>query len=784
MGNSNAQIITVLNELTKEPIENLALYNSNHKYSTLTDAYGNANIRYFNESDSIFFQHPSFESCVFLKMELLKLNTVYLSRKVITMEEFVISASKYAENRKAMPFMVDVLEEKELRQSTSDNSADILLSGGNISIQKSQGGGGSPVIRGFEANKILLVLDGVRMNNAIYRSGHLQNAITIDNSILERVEVIFGPTSLIYGSDALGGVIHYYTRDPALANGHRDTFNLQAGTRYSTANSGKTVHLDFNIGSLKFASLSSFSYKNLGDIRMGKNIDPSFGDYGLVRHFVSRINGVDSTVSNSDQFLQKNTGYSQVDVLQKFKYSPSLYSDWILNLQYSTSSEIDRLDFLNDYNSDGDNLAYSQYYYGPQNRLFASLKSLVKKENLLFTNMTSTLAYQRIDEDRFTRKFRRNELMAQKEVVGVFTFNQDYLKLLPKNQRLNYGVEATYNRAISKAYYQNIVDKSLSPAPTRYPDGGSYSWSAATYVSYKWTPGEKYFIAGGLRYQYASFHSDFIGGVLPYDAIDISNPALTGSASIVYHPGLGWQINTVVSTGFRSPNIDDYGKVRAKDGEVTVPNPGLKPEYTYNFEIGINKTINGYLKLSGTGYYTLLSDAIVRTGYSFNGQDSLVYDGDKYRMITNSNASSAYIRGLTFALVSDFSQKLLVSSTLNLTYGRDKTFDEPLAHIPPVFGRTAINYNQNKFSAELSLDYNGWKHKKDFSPLGEDNESEGTPEGFPAWYCLNLKTIYSFNNSIQAQFALENIFDSLYKSFASGVAAPGRNFIFSLRLNI
>ncbi len=782
---AHAQIITLLNESTREPIENIALYNSTRSYSTLSDKYGKANITNFGESDSIFFQHPTYNSLVFIKSDLENIKKVYLARRVILIDEFVISASKYEENKKDLPFMIDVLLKKDLANSTAQNAADILVSTGNLAVQKTQGGGGSPIIRGFEANKILLVIDGVRMNNAIYRSGHLQNALTIDNSILERVEVIYGPTSLIYGSDALGGVIHYYTRDPQMADDDKPSYtNAQAFTQYSSANNGRTGHLDFNLGGKHIASLSSISLKSFGDVRMGKSKNPFYGDFGELKHYVARINGIDSTLSNPDPYMQKNTAYSQVDLLQKFKYSPSKYYDWILNLQYSTSSDIDRIDFLNDYASDEVNMAYASHYYGPQNRLFASLKSVVKKVNPLFTNMTTSLAYQRIDEDRYTRKFRRDDLMAQKEDVHVLTLNQDYLKLITEGQRLNYGVEMTYNRALSSAHYRNIVDNSISSAPTRYPDGGSTAWSAAAYASYRWAPNKKYLFAGGLRYQFGSFYSKFDSGILPYEDINISNPALTGSLSMVYHPGPSWQINTVVSTGFRNPNIDDYGKVRAKDGEVTVPNPDLSPEYSYNFEIGINKTIEGYIKISATGYYTLLTDAIIRSGYSFNGSDSLFYDGDMYRMITNSNASKATIRGLSFGLVSDVNENLLLKSTLNLTQGRDKTFDEPLAHIPPVFGRTSLLYHISKFTVEAYMDYNGWKRIGDFSPLGEDNESEATLHGYPSWYTFNINTGYRISNNVQLQFAIENIFDTFYKSFASGVAAAGRNFIVTLKVNV
>ncbi|NJN34367.1 MAG: TonB-dependent receptor plug domain-containing protein [Saprospiraceae bacterium] len=79
-------------------------------------------------------------------------------------------------------------------------------------------------MRGFEASRVLLVVDGVRMNNLIYRSGHLQNAITVDQNMLDRVEVLFGTASTVYGSDALGGVVHFFTKKPLLNAQKRQRF--------------------------------------------------------------------------------------------------------------------------------------------------------------------------------------------------------------------------------------------------------------------------------------------------------------------------------------------------------------------------------------------------------------------------------------------------------------------------------------------------------------------------------------------------------------------------------
>jgi len=714
--------------------------------------------------------------------ELVDLTMIELNRKRILIDEYVISASKSRESKLIIPYMVDVLKENVLKESTGLTAAEILEGTGNIIVQKTQGGGGSPILRGFEANKILLVVDGVRLNNAIYRNGHLQNSITIDHAILERTEVIFGPTSIMYGSDALGGVIHYYSKDPQLAPEGGTKLGIQAYTQYASAMQGKTAHLDFSVGKKHWGSLSSITYKDLGDVRIGERRDPSLHDWGKVMHYVGQVYGVDSTMANENTLIQKNTRYSQMDIMQKIRYTPSKYVDWILNLQYSTSSNIDRLDKLNDYS--GANLKYASYYYGPQDRLLVSLKNVLKKDNSIFTNMTTILAYQKIDEDRYSRKFRNEELLTQQEDVSVWSLNVDMLKVWGINHKLNYGVEANFNTVGSLAWYENINSGDRSPALTRYPEGGSETWSASAYASYKWILHKKLVLNAGTRYNHGGLSSRFDNPMLTYDRIDIQHGALTGSVGLVYNPSELWDLNAILSTGFRNPNVDDYGKVRAKDDYVTVPNPDISPEYTYNAELGISRIVEGFMKIELVGFYTYMMDAIVRTNYQLDGLDSLEYDGDYYKITTNYNAGEAYIYGASMNVTANLNRSISLKGTLNYTKGHNVSDDVPLGHIPPLFGRTSLTYRKSRFFVDTYVVYQDWKHVEDFSPYGEDNDGEAMEYGFPSWWTANIKAGFEVLKYFDFLVAVENIFDQFYKPYASGISAPGRNFIVTARFTI
>lgn len=776
------QEIRVLSSQDKRPVEHVAVFTRDRDRAAISDENGKIDLAIFIGADSVFFQHPSYSTVLMSLEDLKHEGKVLLSRRKIAIDEFVISASKTREQKIHIPHMVDVLEEEELEESTGLTSAEILEGTGNIMVQKTQGGGGSPILRGFEANKILLVVDGVRMNNAIYRNGHLQNSITIDHSILERAEIIFGPSSIIYGSDALGGVIHYYTRDPKVTGDSTAYFKGGASVQYASAMRGKSVHADIEMGSKRWAGLSSVSYKALEDVRMGGQRHPSLGDWGLIRHYVEQVNGVDSMMTNENPQIQKNTAYSQLDLLQKIRYSPSRYVDWFLNLQYSTSSDIDRLDKLNDYNEDY--LKYAAYYYGPQNRFLASLKNVLKHNNPLFTNMTTLVAWQRIDEDRFTRKFKNDERLSQEEDVQVLSLNVDLLRIWKSKHRLNYGAELAFNHVASSARYTHISTGESTEALTRYPDGGSTTQSYSIYASYKQNINEKLILNLGTRYNLGSMASFFSNPILPYDEINIRHGALTGSAALVYLPTDRWRLNAILSTGFRNPNVDDYGKVRAKDDYVTVPNPDLVPEYTYNAEIGVTRFIEEYMKIQVIAYYTHLNHAIVRSSFKLGEQDSLLYDGDMYLITSMTNAASARIFGASLAIEGKLNRHISLKSSLNYTSGTNLSEDVPLGHIPPLFGRSSISYRKDRFYFDTYFVYQGWKDIEDFSPYGEDNDSEAMEHGYPSWWTLNIKTGYRSSAGFDLTFAIENILDQFYKPFASGISAPGRNFIITARFSI
>ena len=183
--------------------------------------------------------------------------------KTQNIEEIKINSNKIKIDKNQTPSQIEIISKEKIEFQNFQNTADMLANSGSLFVQKSQQGAGSPVIRGFEASRVLLLVDGVRMNNLIFRAGHLQNVITVDENFLETALVQFGPTSSLYGSDALGGSVNMITKSAKFGTGFTGNIN----SRYSSVNEEKSGYFDLNYGSANFASLTAFSYNDFGDLR-------------------------------------------------------------------------------------------------------------------------------------------------------------------------------------------------------------------------------------------------------------------------------------------------------------------------------------------------------------------------------------------------------------------------------------------------------------------------------------------------------------------------------------
>lgn len=782
---ANGQQIKIIDQTDLRPVEHATIQNLSHTHQVISSSDGTAFIGGFTEQDTLIFQHTSYYPLVIPYKDLAGLAfTVKLAERSIRLKELVVSASKWEQNREEVPNQIISITPRDISFGNPQTTADLIGQTGQVFIQKSQQGGGSPMIRGFSANSLLIVVDGVRMNNAIFRSGNLQNVNSIDALMLESAEVIFGPGTVIYGSDALGGVMDFHTNTPRLASEGKSFSSASWMVRYATANQEKTAHADVNVASRKWGSLTSFTFSSFSDLKMG-----SIGhdDYRKTS-YAARMDGKDVMLQNPDPDRQLYTGYDQFNVMQKILFRPMSHAELQYAFHYSNMGTVPRYDRLIQYNADSTQ-RYAEWYYGPQNWMLHSLTGKWLKSNAVFNLAKIVAAYQNYEESRHSRRFGKDNILRQWEDVNVLSLNFDFEKDLTEQDFLYYGAEVLYNDVKSTAIQENITDGTSEVTGPRYPDGKNHYSTFSAYVNYKHNFDHRATLMAGIRYNYVSLNSTIEDTSLyhfPFDVIDVSNGALNGSVGLTFHPQETWQLNVNLASGFRAPNLDDVGKVfDSEPGSVVVPNPGLKPEFAYNLEIGFIKDFNGKARIEAGAFYSLLVDAMVRGDFTFNGRDSIDYLGELSRVQAVVNADGAFIYGGNVAAEVSISSLFSVKSMLNYTYGEDDAGNS-IRHAPPLYGSSHLVFRREKFRSELYAVYNGKIPYDRLTPTERDKpymyatDDNGNPYS-PAWWTLNLKATYQLSQHLSVDLGFENLLDHRYRPYSSGVVAAGRNAYLTLR---
>ncbi len=755
----------------------------------VTDLEGNAFVS-LSAEEELRLEYLGYKEERYSLEELIELNFLIQLQPDNEIIDEVIIIGRTDARELDLPYNVTHIKAEQIFSSNAQNSADALALNSGAYVQKSQLGGGSPILRGFEANKVLLVVDGIRMNNAIYRNGHLQNAITIDPAILQQMEVIYGPGSLLYGSEALGGVIHFRTQSPLLdfsdgtASKHR--FNIHS--RYNSADQEKTIHVDHMLSKRKFGVLTSVSYTDRGDLRSGANRSDEYPNFGTRPFYVEVTENGDEIIENADPNVQIGTAYNQLDILQKYVYQVSENLKTELNLQYSTSGDIPRYDNLSEYRNG--QLRFAEWYYGPQKRLLIAPKFSWTQRNMLFDKASLISSYQQIEESRYSRNLNATQLEAQIENVSVLGLTIDFNKRINLHHKLTYGADLHYNDVGSQA---NAQEGNLtSPILTRYPSGSSQLRNAGAYIQHNWQNTDSTLVwATGIRYSNQevnllySRNDPFQWPDYFYDGIVSKNSAVVGITGINYQKG---PLIAKVSTGtaFRSPNVDDLAKIRVNGDEITVPNPDLDSEKVWNSEITLGYRKSNFT-FSGTAFYTQLTDAIVRETFTLpDGSDTYFINNDSLIVTANVNSAAGTIRGLSLNLAAQFSEQLAFEGSINIQKGIQENAEgttSPLGHIPPTYGRHKLTYALKKVELSLSHNYNAWKRIEDYGG-SVDNPDLATIDGAPSWHTFSIASQWNFGEHWTINLALENLTDLHYRPFASGVSAAGRHVVIAARYGI
>lgn len=785
---ATAQVITVIDKISSEKLESVSIRDTSLKIQVVTDNKGMAKISAFPKGSQLLLERVGYLSLNISLDQLEKKQfKVELSPEPFELNEVVVAANKWSQISRNVPGRVISIRKRDRELANTQTAADLLGLSGEIFIQKSQQAGGSPMIRGFSTNRLLYAVDGVRMNTAIFRAGNIQNVISLDAFATEKTEVFFGPGSIVYGSDAIGGVMSFQTVTPQFSD---DSSSLRAanGTlRFSSANGERTANASFSYGKKKWASYTGITHSSFGNLRMGSQGNDQYRR----NFFVARINGKDSVLSNPDPLIQQPSGYDQINLTQKLRFKP--HQDWELNygFHYSATGNYSRYDRLIERQNNG-LPRFAVWDYGPQIWMMNLLSIQHKKRNLWYDQMIIRSAFQFFEESRIDRGLNAFRLRTNLEKVNAYSFNADFEKKLNRHD-LFYGVEFVQNKVGSFGSGTDIRNGNPIPVPDRYP--ASYWKSYAAFANYQYIINDQFLMQGGLRLNSYQLDADFSKLLLfypfPFTNEQLNNRAITYSLGGVYKPTKDLTVKFNWSKGFRAPNVDDMGKLfDFVSGEVVVPNPSLSAEIANNAELGIIKIFGNFAKLDMNLFYTRLQNALVRRPFTFNGSDSILFNGTMSRVYAIQNASFSRIAGIQAGVELIFSPEISLLTRYNFQSGQEEMPNGEISqarHAAPGFGMSRFTYRKKNMTFQAAAMY---CREVSFEQLNAEErvktaiyakDAAGKPYS-PGWYTLSLSMNWQCREWARIGAGVENITDQSYRPYSSGIAAAGRNFYISLHL--
>lgn len=720
-----------------------------------------------------------------LLLPLLGFSQTSKDTSVTILKEVVLTPNRWKQIAVDVPQKITTINASAIALQNPQTAADLLTISGKVFMQKSQQGGGSPMIRGFATNRLLYSVDGVRMNTAIFRGGNIQNVISLDGFAIDKTEIVFGPGSVMYGSDAIGGVMSFQTLAPRFSLEDKTLVSGNAISRYSSANNEKTAHFDVNVGWEKWALLTSISSSDFQDLRMGNHGPKEY----LRPFYVQRQNGVDVVVENEDPLVQKPTAYSQINVMQKVRYTPDKNWDIQYGLHFSETSNYSRYDRHIRYDTNG-LPRYGEFEYGPQKWVMNNLVLSNRIPSPLYDAMEIRLAHQFFEESRISRSFNKSKRQTRIEKVNAYSFNADFTKAINKKNIVFYGLEYILNDVDSEGIDTSIITGVNSVGPARYPQA---IWqSIGIYLNNEFKVSEKTVFQAGLRYNQFILKADFDTTFYPFPFTEakIDKGSLTASAGIVYSPTENWILSSNLGSAFRAPNVDDIGKIfDSEPGSVVVPNPNLNAEYASNLDVNLVRKFGKNVKVDVSAYYTLVDNTMVRRDFTLNGSSEIIYDGELSNVQAIQNAAKANVYGIQAGVDIKSASGFNFSTDLNFQKGEEELDNGKKSssrHAAPFFGISRIRYGTSSFDFEINVQFSD---AVKFSQLAE--EEKGKPEIYakdndgnpysPSWYTLNFKTMYELTSNFTITAGLENITDQRYRPYSSGIVSPGRNLILALR---
>ena len=659
------------------------------------------------------------KAVIILLLSLLLQGTIKAQTDTaLSLQEVMVTATRTKQNTLNTPYSVTRINLGEVERFQPRTSPEALVGAMGVFVQKTNHGGGSPFVRSLTGNQNLLMIDGIRLNNATYRYGPNQYFNTIDLFSVGAIEVARGTGSVQYGSDAMGGVIQVFTKDPVFSEKPKWSGNIIG--RALSNNVEYTGRAELMYHSSKIAFQVGYTSRKFGDLPGG-----------------------DSTG------IQSPSGYKEHAIDLKFKWQ--LNQQWVLTAMHQ---QIQQKNVPLYHRVALENFAY--YLFDPQIRNLSYLRFEGNSNHKLISKMNFTASLQ---HNRESRRYQRNgnaNRFEEEDRVRTLGLTADMFSVFTNNWTANTGIEYYGDLVHSNKQQITLSNNAVLNQRGLYPDGatmGNFSLYSMHHIALG-----NFHIEAGLRYNTLNIKVD---------------TAVVKPSSLVFNGALSYQLNkqqsfyASYSTGYRAPNIDDMGTLGLVDFRYEIPAYGLRPEKTMNTEFGY-KVQAKQLQASLAFYYMHLTNLINRVqlpGQQING----------YNVYIKENNQESFIRGLEYSFQYQWKNGWTLHSNGAYSFGQNITRAEPMRRIPPFHGRTYLQWKPGKMMYMLEYLYAGSQNRL---AQGDKDDNRIPKGGTPGWNILNMHASIDFN-TVVLRTGVANIFNQDYRMHGSGINGLGRNLYIS-----
>jgi outer membrane receptor protein involved in Fe transport len=652
-------------------------------------------------------------------------------------DEVVVTATRRAISSDQVSSGLTVVSRERLEEKKL--ITDALASNVGVFLQQTTPGQGAAIIRGLKGSSILHLVDGMRLNNAIFRSAPTQYFSLVPVTAVERVELLRGTPTSLYGNDAVGGVVQLVTRVPKFDSLETE-MRGEVFTSFDTAELGKTARATLDVGSRALASSFSAEYLKTGNRRTGsgERIGPS--------------------------------GYESRAARWVLSAAPSDNRSWLFDIHYLEQPETPRVDELVP-GFGQSQPSSSEFFFAPNRRVFAHGKYTVN-DGLGGLDWNTDVAWQRIEDDRITRDFEATDRRRESNSSDLYGLTFSASRLTDAGSWI-VGAEFYHDKVQSQRLEEDLPTGARQALASRFPDGSRVRQAA---------------LYGNLQQQVTDRHNLSVGVRVSNDDVTLPETAVSSAAAIdstdvsgdigwIFDVAQRWQLLANLGLGFRAPNVFDLGTLGNRPGNrFNIPNTTLDSERVAQADVGV-RFRSDRMRFDLMMFALRYDDRITSVGtgdVSPEGRD----------VVQSVNAAESSIRGVEASLDVHVSDAVSARAILNYTWGEQAVSGgdtEPAGRIPPLNGSVSLSYDAGSdYQLEGSVRF---ASDQDRLSARDVRDVRIDPEGTPGWVVIGARLQKEYAQHWRLSIALDNLLDKRFRVHGSGLDAPGRNFTISARYN-